>query len=176
MTVKNFTATISGGSVIMSWEASEAFSFVYQDAEIIARLGAGVRSLTTSYVPGAVYQVADSATSSPDPPLPYNVPQRRITIEWAGNPDVARYLLDISGFTKSFTGGDPSYSFKTSRLNSGNYLIALTGFDFAGNQSDDSSKLTIIIDDVPPPVQGIVLTQPGGPGTITATITPPTGW
>jgi hypothetical protein len=174
MTVTNFNATVSNSSVSLTWDSTEAYSFVFQDAEIVARLGSGITSWAGPYVVGAVYQAQDSATSTPDPSPENPVPKRRITLFWDEVADAATYEVTVNGVVDIVQAGQASYEYKTNRLPSGTATISIASVDAVGNKSA-AGDFTYEIYDVPPRVEGLVLTQSGA-GNITATITAPVGW
>jgi len=170
MTVKNLITTVIGSTVYLQWQSTEDYIFIFEDAEIVARLSGSISTYTLPYTNGAVYQVADSVTST-DPALPYNVPQRRCLVYWQGDSDVERYELHIGQTITPYRGGETSYTHRTNRLGSGSYEIKLKAFDSAGNESDSTSTMDLIIDDVPNRINGLSLSQSGA-GNITATVTP----
>ena len=174
MTVTNFQASVVNGSLNCTWDATQDFSFLYEDAEVIARLASGVTTWSGILTAGAVYQAQDSATASPDPAPENPVPKRRITIFWDEIPDSVRYEVTVNGSIKGFTAGEASYTYKTPRLPSGLTTITVAAFDAAGNESA-AGDFTYEIFDVPNPLQGLVLTQSGATN-ITATLVAPVGF
>ena len=175
MTVKNLSIQFRSNTVSLSWDATLDYSTIFVDAEAVVTLPQGITTYQTPYTQGAVYQVNDSADQNTTPTIPYEVPQKRITIQWDGDADVARYELIIDGGIQYFGGGKATYSYSTSRLSAGAHTFGLKGYDQAGNASDDTSTLTVTIYDPPDPIEGLALSQSGA-GNITATVTPPSAW
>jgi hypothetical protein len=180
MTITNFSATIQGASVLLSCDSTEDYCFFYADAETVSDTPSiGVTSISIPYVSGAVYQAVDSATQSPVPAPLEPMPPRYIVIEWdeSSEPDLAQYEIKLNDATVQFqTAGSPSYTYRTPRLESGEMSIVVIAIDQDGNALSTVSELTYYIEDVPPPVRGIELSQTGA-GNLSLEITsPPIGW
>lgn len=172
MTVTNFTATVNNTTVYLSWDATLDFSFVSIDGLTEPVLAAGVTSWSGNWTDGAIYQAVDSATTSPIPPPTEPVPIRRITLFWDEQATAVKYEVLIDGLASFVTAGSPSYSFKSQRLESGERSFSVAAIDAAGNKSPIST-LTYVIQDVPNPVQSLILTNGTTPGDITATLVAP---
>lgn len=178
MTITNFKATLNGSVVTCSWDATDDYSFLYADAEMIKALPIGETSYSTSYVSGAIYQAVDSATSSPIPEQLEPVPPRYLQISWeeSSETDLAKYEVVLNGSpVKYVNAGSSSYSYRTPRLDSGENTIVVIAIDAVGNKLSEVSTLSYEIESVPLPIQSLSLSQSGA-GNITATITPPDGW
>ena len=149
------------------------YSFLYADMQLLTQ-GQGLNSFNTPYTKGTVYQAVDSATDAPIPDPTELVPYRYVTIFWGDTPDAVKYKIDMGGKISYVTAGAGRYSKRSGRLESGEHIFNVVAIDSAGNESE-IKNLTHLIDDVPPPINSLVLTQSGNTN-ITATITPPTGW
>jgi len=172
VSITNFRAAVSGGNVSCTWDSTLAFSFLYQDAEMIfSTVG---NSWSGPRVEGAVYQAVDSATASPTPDPSEPVPQRHLTLFWNDDPTAIKYEVIIDGSSTFITGGELTYSHKSNRLESGVRTFGIIAIDSAGNRST-IDNLTYEIEVIPPPVEGMSLSQSGA-GNITLTLVPPSGW
>lgn len=178
MTITNFTATLNGPTVTCKWDSDQPYSFVYVDAEMVNARPLGVTEYTTSFVEGAVYQAVDSATASPIPAALEPMPPRYLTIFWdeSTEPDVAKYEINLNGAPVQYqNAGNPNYTYRTPRLESGENSIVVIAIDKVGNALGDVSELTYEIESVPPPVEGVALSQSAATN-LTVTIVPPAGW
>jgi len=180
MTITNFSATLQGASVTLSCDATEDYTFFYADAETVSNTPSlGVTSISIPYVSGAVYQAVDSATQSPVPAALEPMPPRYIEIEWSesSEPDLAQYEIKLNDNPVQYqTAGSASYTYRTPRLESGEMSIVVIAIDQDGNALSTVSELTYYIEDVPPPVRGVSLSQSGA-GNLSIEITsPPIGW
>lgn len=179
MTVKNTEITNQGSQVTVTWEMTEDYAFVYADAEVIARLPMSVTTWTGRIANGAVVQVVDSSTATPDPAATDPQPQRYVEVIWypVDDLDIVAYHLYMNGVLQTTRDiGQTSYTFKTGRLLSGDYTFEAKAEDTSGNLSTVST-LPITIDEVPPPTLGLTLTQTvPGSGDINLQFTPPATW
>ncbi len=178
MTITNFTATLNGPTVTCSCDSTEDYVFFYVDAEMVFAAPLGVTSYSTNYVDGAVYQAVDSATATPTPAALEPMPPRYLTIFWdeSTEPDLAKYEINLNGAPVQYqNAGSAPYSYRTTRLASGENSIVIIAIDATGNKLSAVSELTYEIEDVPPPVEGIALSQSAATN-LTVTITPPSGW
>ena len=178
MTITNFSARLDGSTVICNWDATELYSWIYADAEMISELPKGVTAWSGAYVSGAVYQAVDSATPTPVPAQLEPMPPKYLRISWneATDTDLAKYQINLNDGIVGFVDkGSASYIYRTPRLDSGVNTIAVIAIDKAGNKLSTVSELSYEIESVPPPVEGLVLSQSGA-GNLTIDITPPVGW
>ena len=99
MTVTRFSAQVVNSTVYCTWTSSLAFSFLYIDAEAepVINSVVGTTSWSGPFIPGAIYQAVDSATSSPVPAATEPVPSRYIPLLWDEIPGAARYEVVIAG-------------------------------------------------------------------------------
>lgn len=178
MTITNFTATIDGPTVTCSCDATEDYVFFYVDAEMVFAAPLGITSYTTSYVDGAIYQAVDSAAASPTPAALEPMPPRYLTISWdeSTEPDIAKYEINLNGAPVQYqNAGNAPYQYRTTRLASGENIIVVIAIDKVGNKLSAVSELTYEIEDVPPPVRSVALSQ-GAATNLTVTIQEPLDW
>lgn len=178
MTITNFSATRNQGTVVCNWTSSEDYSFLYQDAEVIASLPLGDTRWSGPYVTGAVYQAVDSATSTPVPLALEPQPRRYIDISWVDLvvADVSSYEVYLdSRKVSTRTAGNGNYTYSTPRLDGGVHELYVLAVDNAGNRLATVSEFTYELEDQPNPVRSSILTQSGA-GNITLTLIEPSGW
>jgi hypothetical protein len=177
MTVKNLEQSVSSeGYLTLTWEGTEEFSFVYEDAKVVGVVTTSGRSWWGPYKRNAVYQVVDSATQSPTPAATDPQPPRYMTITWNAVPTAARYAILLDGQSVGlYEHPSDTYTYTTPRLSSGAYTIKVLAYDSAGNVDNVVTSWPFKIDSPPNPIRGITLTNGTTPGDVSLEIIPPIG-
>ena len=107
------------------------------------------------------------------------MPPRYIEIEWDESTaaDLAQYEIRLNGAVIQYqTAGSPSYLYRTPRLESGEVSIVVIAIDAVGNKLSTVSELTYLIDDAPPPVRGIEISQSAATNLSIEITSIPLGW
>ena len=177
MTTSNLTTTLSrDGYTTILWDATEQYSFVWFDAEMVSNLNPGVTYFRAKVDARAHIQVNDnSVNENPGPVDP--VPGRYAVLTWDALDDieVVEYQVFLDGrrvATRLPNAAD--YRYKTDWLESGAHVLDVYSVDEAGNLSPMESY-PFDIGFEPNPVRGITLTDGSAPGNIDLVIIAPVG-
>lgn len=180
MTTKNITITLSrDGYTTIAWVASELYSFVYFDAEMVSDLNPGVTTFRAKVDPRQHIQVNDNSTNEDPGPID-PVPARYAVITWdaldpESNPDVVGYRVYLDGkLVATRTPNAESYTYKTDWLESGAHTLDVYSLDDADNISQMQS-LPFDIASEPNHIQCLTITNGSAGGNINIDIVAPEG-
>lgn len=182
MAVTNESYILEGNNLTLDWDATEDYSFVYENNVLIASLPIGVTTLTVPWVASAVYEILDN--SVPTPPANGDPTRDKINLIWSNVPGAVLYEVYLDGqLDSTFEDSGPNvYTYQSPSLSQSidsagevdalAHTITVKSLDQIGNRSiliefDFPALLP------PKPTTDLAVSQPGGPNTFELNWTSP---